>query len=102
MNPKRTHHRFTAEFRAELSLAARTEWHPLAELTARYHLSVAQINCGKLHLRRQAVHVLAEPIVPMVPPPDAEPLYVAIGLLQMKNQLLKKTRAPSVQPNYAP
>jgi transposase len=90
MNPKRTRRRFTAEFKAELALAALMERQLLAELAARYHLSVEQINCWKSHLRQQAVHVLAAPIVPMVPLPDAEPLYAAIGRLQMKNQLLKK------------
>lgn len=94
MNPKRTRRRFIAEFKAELALAALTERQLLAELAARYHLSVEQINRWKSHLRQQAVHVLAEPIVPMVPPPDAEPLYAAIGRLQMKNQLLKKTLPP--------
>jgi len=91
MNPKRTRRRFTAEFKAELALAALTERQLLAELATRYHLSVEQINCWKSHLRQQAVHVLAAPIVP---PPDAEPLYAAIGRLQMKNQLLKKTLPP--------
>lgn len=78
MNPKRTRRCFTAELKAELALAAC------------YHLSVKQINRWKSHKRQQAVHILAEPIVPVVLPPDAEPLYAAIGRLQMKDQLLKK------------
>ncbi|HEX8350895.1 MAG TPA: hypothetical protein VF598_13110 [Hymenobacter sp.] len=94
MNLKRTRRHFTAEFKAELALAALTERQLLAELADRYHLSVEQINRWKSHLRQQVVHVLAEPIVPMVPPPDAEPLYAAIGRLQMKNQLPKKTVPP--------
>lgn len=93
MNPKRTRRRFTAEFKAKLVLAALQERQPLAELAAHYHLSAEQINRWKSHLRQQAVHVLAKPIVPMVPP-DAEPLYAAIRRLQMKNQLLKKTLSP--------
>ncbi len=35
MNPKRTRRRFTAEFKAEVALAALTERHLLAELAPR-------------------------------------------------------------------
>jgi transposase len=94
MNPKPIHRRFTAEFKAELALAALTEQQLWAELAARYHWSVAQIDRWKSHLRQQAVHVLAEPIVLMMPPPDAESLYAAFERLKMKNQLLKKTLYP--------
>ena len=47
MNPKRTRRRFTAEFKAEVALAALTERHPLAELATRYQLSVKQISRWK-------------------------------------------------------
>ena len=91
MNPKRTRRRFTAEFKAEVALAALTERQPLAELATRYQLSVAQISRWKLHLRQQAAQFFAEasPFAPV--PPDVEPLYAAIGRLEMENQLLKKT-----------
>lgn len=48
MTPKRTRRRFTAEFKAEVVLAALTERQPLAELAARYQLTVAQISHWKL------------------------------------------------------
>lgn len=91
MNPKRTRRRFTAEFKAEVALAALMERHPLAELATRYQLSVEQISRWKAQLRQQAAQVFAEsgPAVPAAP--DVEPLYAAIGRLQMENQLLKKT-----------
>lgn len=90
MNPKRTRRRFTAEFKAEVALAALTERQPLAELAARYQLSVPQISRWKLHLRQQAAQVFAEATAPQPVAVDPEPLYAAIGRLEMENQLLKK------------
>ena len=95
MNPKRTRRRFTAEFKAEVALAALTERHPLAELATRYQLSVEQISRWKTQLRQQAAHVFVEP-GPVAAAPDVELLYAAIGRLQMENQLLKKTLPPCV------
>lgn len=94
MNPKRTRRRFTAEFKAEVALAALTERQPLAELAARYQLSVSQITRWKLQLREQAAQVFAEPAATPAAAPDVEPLYAAIGKLQMENQLLKKMQRP--------
>ena len=91
MNPKRTRRRFTAEFKAEVALAAITDWHPLAELATRYQLSVAQISRWKTQLRQQAVQLFLEPGPTAASRPGVEPLYAAIGRLQMENQLLKKT-----------
>ncbi|NVO32327.1 transposase [Hymenobacter lapidiphilus] len=91
MNPKRTRRRFTAEFKAEVALAALTERQPLAELAARYRLSVPQISRWKLHLRQQAAQVFTDAGAIPAAPPDVEPLYAAIGRLEMENQLLKKT-----------
>ena len=55
---------------------------------------MAQITRWKLQLREQAAQVFAE--VPVLGPavPDMEPLYAAIGRLQMENALLKKTAVP--------
>lgn len=95
MTPKRTRRRFTAEFKAEVALAALTERQPLAELAARYQLTVAQISHWKLQLRQQAAQVFAPVAGSATPPaPDLEPLYAAIGKLQMENQLLKKMQRP--------
>ena len=57
MTPKRTRRRYTAEFKAEVALAALTERQPLAELAARYQLAPAQITRWKLQLRQQAAQV---------------------------------------------
>ena len=94
MNPKRTRRRFTAAFKAAVALAALTERHPLAELATRYQLSVAQISRWKTQLRQQAEQVFIEPSAMLPAVPDVEPLYAAIGRLQMENQLLKKTLPP--------
>ena len=95
MSPKRTRRRYTADFKAEVALAALTEREPLAQLAARYQLAVAQITRWKLQLRDHAAQVFAEaPSVPTAPVPDVEPLYAAIGRLQMENALLKKTARP--------
>ena len=59
MNFKRTCRCFIAKFKAEVALAALTEWQPLAELATRYQLSIAQISRWKLQLRQQAVHLFA-------------------------------------------
>ncbi|GAB2796604.1 transposase-like protein [Hymenobacter luteus] len=95
MTPKRTRRRFTAEFKAEVALAALTERQPLAELATRYHLTVAQISRWKLQLRAQAAQVFT-PAAGSTPEaaPDLEPFYAAIGKLQMENQLLKKMQRP--------
>jgi transposase len=90
MSPKRTRRRYTAEFKAEVALAALTERQPLAELAAHYQLAPAQISRWKLHLRQQAAQVFAEAPTPAAATPDVEPLYAAIGRLQMENALLKK------------
>jgi transposase-like protein len=51
MTPKRTRRRYTAEFKAEVVLAALTERQPLAELAAHYQLATTQITRWKLQLR---------------------------------------------------
>ena len=91
MTPKRTRRRYTAEFKAEVALAALTERQPLAELATHYQLATAQITRWKLQLRQQAAQVFAEAPAAAAPTPDVEPLYAAIGRLQMENTLLKKT-----------
>jgi transposase len=68
MTPTRTRRRYTAEFKAEMALAALTERRPLAELAAHYQLATAQITCWKLQLRQQASQVFAAAV------PDVEPL----------------------------
>ena len=94
MTPKRTRRRYTAEFKAEVALAALTERQPLAELAARYQLAPAQITRRKLRLREHAAQVFAEAPASVAPAPDVEPLCAAIGRLQMENVLLKKTLGP--------
>ena len=94
MSPKRTRRRYTAEFKAEVALAALTERQPLAELAAHCQLAPAQISRWKLRLRQHAAQVFAEAPTPVVAVPDVEPLYAAIGRLQMENALLKKTLGP--------
>jgi transposase-like protein len=90
MSPKRTRRRYTAEFKAEVVLAALTERQPLAELAAHYQLAPAQISRWKLHLRQQAAQVFAEAPKPAAAAPDVEPLYATIDRLQMEITLLKK------------
>jgi len=94
MTPKRTRRRYTAEFKAEVALAALTERQPLAELAAHYQLAPAQITRWKLQLRQQAAQIFTEAPTSLAPVPDIEPLYAAIGRLQLENTLLKKTLGP--------
>jgi transposase len=94
MSPKCTRRRYTADFKAEVALAALTERQLLAELAAHYHLAPAQISRWKLYLRQQAAQVFAEAPTPVAAAPDVKPLYAAIGRLQMENALLKKTLGP--------
>ena len=94
INPKRTRRRFTAEFKVAVALAALTGRHPLAELAMRDQLSVEQISRWKAQLRQQAAQVFTEPSAAVAVPPDVEPLYAAIGRLQMENHLLKRTPGP--------
>jgi transposase len=94
MTPKRTRRRYTAAFKAEVALAALTERQPLAELAAHYQRSTSQITRWKLQLRAQAAQVFADAPAAVAVAPDVEPLYAAIGRLQMENALLKKTLGP--------
>ncbi|SFQ64788.1 hypothetical protein [Hymenobacter arizonensis] len=89
MTPKRTRRRYTAEFKAEVGLAALTERQPLAKLAARYQLATAQITRWTLQLRQQAAQVFAEARAAAAVP-DVEPLYAAISRLQTETALLKK------------
>ena len=91
MPPKRTRRRYTADFKAEVALAALTERQPLAELAAHYQLATTQITRWKQQLREQAAQVFTDTPAPSALVPDVEPLYAAIGRLQMENALLKKT-----------
>ena len=90
MSPKRTRRRFTAAFKAAVALAALTERRPLAELATRDQLSVEQISRWKTQLCQLAEQVFVEPGPAAAAASDGEPLYAAIGRLQMENQLLKK------------
>jgi transposase len=74
MTPTRTRRRYTAEFKAEMALAALTERRPLAELAAHYQLATAQITRWKLQLRQQASQVFAEAPASAAAVPDVEPL----------------------------
>ena len=94
MIPKRTRRRYTAEFKAELALAALTERQPLAELAVRYQLAVAQITRWKLQLREQAVQVFAETPVPGARVTDVEPLTRLLSGCKWKSRCLKKTLVP--------
>ena len=94
MTPKRTRRRYTAEFKAEVALAALTERQPLTELAAHYQLATGQTTRWKLQLREQAAQIFIEAPVAAAAVPDIEPLYAAIGRLQMENTLLKKTLGP--------
>ena len=73
MTPKRTRRRYTAEFKAEVALAALTERQPLAELAAHYQLATAQITRWKMQLCEQAAQVLAEAPAAGVPAPTSSP-----------------------------
>ena len=61
---------------------------------AAYYQLPPQITRWKLQLRQQAAQVFAETHAASAPTPDVEPLYAAIGQLQMENALLKKTLGP--------
>ena len=106
MTPKRTRRRYTAEFKFEVALASLTERQSLADLAAHYQLASAQIARWKLQLRQQAAQAFAEAPVAVAPAPDVEPLYAAIGRLQMENALLKKRcsdeHGPTTRPGSGP
>ncbi len=89
MNQTRTRRCFPAAFKAEVALAALTRRQSLAELAVRYQVSAAQICRWKGHLLEKAEQVFAEPA-----PSDVEPLYAAIGRLQLEIQLLKRMLPP--------
>ena len=106
MTPKRTHRRYTAEFKAEVALAALTERQPLAELAVHYLLTTVQITRWKPQLREQAAQIFTEAPAAGTPLPDVEPLYAAVGRLQMENALLKNRcpdeHGPTTHPGSGP
>ena len=80
MSPKCALRCCTAEFKAEVALAALTERQPLAALAA-HQLAVAQVTRWKLQLRQQAVQAFTEAPAAGAPTPDVKPLYAAISRL---------------------
>ena len=96
MSAKRIRRRFTAQFKAEVALAALQERQTLAALASKYQLAPAQIGAWKQQLQHQAVQlftVASEPSQGGARAVELELLYAQIGRLQMENTLLKKTLA---------
>jgi len=93
MSAKRNRRRFTAQFKAEVALAALQEREPLAALAVKFGLTPAQITTWKQQLKQQAAQVFSSPTVAAEPALDVEALYAQLGRLQMENALLKKTLA---------
>lgn len=91
MSAKRNRRRFTAQFKAEVALAALQEREPLAALAAKYQLTPAQITTWKQQLKQQAAQAFTTPAISNEPTVDVEALYAQLGRLQMENALLKKT-----------
>jgi transposase-like protein len=96
MSAKRIRRRFTAQFKAEVALAALQERQTLAALAVKYQLAPAQIATWKQPLQQQAEQVFApEPGVGAaaggLDAAEVEALYAQLGRLQMENTLLKKT-----------
>ena len=86
MTPKRTRRRYTAEFKAEVALAALTERQPLAVLAAHCQVTTAQITRWKLQLREQAARVFTEAPAAGTPLPDVEPLDLPSGGCKWKTR----------------
>ena len=97
MSSTRIRRRFTAQFKAEVALAALQERQSLSALSVKYQLAPAQIASWKQQLQQQAPQVfVAEAGAGSGAGPSAaevEALYAQIGRLQMENTLLKKTLA---------
>ena len=95
MSAKRIRRRFTAQFKAEVALAALQERQTLSALSVKYQLAPAQIASWKQQLQQQAPEVfVAEARAGSgagAAVADVEALYAQIGRLQMENTLLKKT-----------
>ena len=95
MSSTRVRRRFTAQFKAEVALAALQERQTLSALSVKYQLAPAQIASWKQQLQQQASQVfVAEARAGSgagAAAVDVEVLYAQIGRLQMENMLLKKT-----------
>ena len=96
MSSKRIRRWFTAQFRAEVALAALQERQTLTALSVKYQLAPAQIASWKQQLQQQAAAVFvaeahASSGVAGPSAAEVEALYAQIGRLQMENTLLKKT-----------
>lgn len=95
MSSKRIRRRFTAQFKAEVALAALQERQTLSALSVKYQLAPAQIASWKQQLQQQAPDVFVTEARAGngagATAVDVEALYAQIGRLQMENTLLKKT-----------
>jgi transposase len=95
MSAKRIRRRFTAQFKAEVALAALQERQTLAALAVQYQLAPAQIATWKQQLQQQAAQVFAPELgvgaaAGGLDAAEVEALYAQLGRLQMENTLLKK------------
>ena len=95
MRSTRIRRRFTAQFKAEVALAAWQERQLLSALSVKYQLAPAQIASWKQQLQQQAPDVFVTEAHAGsgtgATAADVEALYAQIGRLQMENTLLKKT-----------
>ena len=85
--PKTTRRKFTAEFKAQVAVAAMKGDKTVAELAQLYKIHPAMVTQWKARLEKEAVHVF-EKTGPSEPEVDVNALYRKIGQIEMERDFL--------------
>ncbi len=84
----KTRRKFTAEFKAQVAVAALKGDKTVAELAQLYNIHPAMITQWKGRLEREACHVFERKEGPDQSSVDVDALYRKIGQVQMENDFL--------------
>ncbi|HUY10221.1 MAG TPA: transposase [Candidatus Dormibacteraeota bacterium] len=83
-----TRRKFTAEFKAEVAVAALRGDKTLAEIAQTYGIHPTMVTQWKGRLEKEAVHVFEGPERKAGPPVDVDALYRKIGQIEMERDFL--------------
>jgi transposase-like protein len=91
VNMKKGRRKFTAAFKAKVSIEALKERESLADLSARFEVHPTMISKWKQEFLELSSQVFENKKATNEPDQDIEKLYSKIGRLEMENDFLKKS-----------
>lgn len=86
--PKTTRRKFTAEFKAQVAVAAMKGDKTVAELAQLYKIHPAMVTQWKSRLEKEAAHVFEKKTGSSEPDVDVNSLYRKIGQIEMERDFL--------------